>query len=115
MLFLVFLVVFFSSKGAIHAGIVGVWPGSVGRTKGTGLMSAYCFAVRTMPRCLFWPPPWGLLIDTALSVRRRWLSQMAAYFGPPGCLGRDRDGNPLMVALTERVCSIVSCSLVDDF
>ena len=56
-LFLVLLEDFFSSKGYGHSGMVGVRPGSVGWTKGTGMTSVYCVAIRVRPMWPFCPLP----------------------------------------------------------
>ena len=60
-----------SSKGGVHARMVGVRPVLVWQRKGAGLTSVYYVVVRTITRWTFWPPPGGLLIDAAFFVRKR--------------------------------------------
>ena len=77
--------------------------GLVWKTKVTGLTRAYYISIRTIPRWTFWPPPWGLLINAAVSVRRRCVYRTDAYSSFPGYLGRVGDKNTSIVVLTNRV------------
>ena len=99
---------FLSSNGDFHVRMVGNLLGLVRRKKLTWMVSAYCVAIKTSPRWPLWSPTWEISIYVVFAVSRRCVSWIYAKSGFPGYLGRVGYMKPLVMVLTNWVCTLFS-------